>query len=171
MAEPVVRPCTPADIEQVEQLRLAGWQTAYRGIVPDSFLDAMVPNAGRRGRTAQAQPDVLEGVAVCDLAVVGWVVAGPCRDDDRGHPHQGEIFACYVLPPQWRSGIGRLLMSHAMAWLAAAGRDDVSLWVLAANTRARRFYESCGFRPDGTRKLIELGELVPEVRYWRPGQN
>jgi RimJ/RimL family protein N-acetyltransferase len=37
--------------------------------------------------------------------------------------------------------------------------------VLEGNRRARRFYEACGFEPDGARQLLALGGLVPEVRY------
>ncbi|HVA87160.1 MAG TPA: GNAT family N-acetyltransferase [Candidatus Saccharimonadales bacterium] len=77
--------------------------------------------------------------------IVGWVVAGPYRDEDRTGLHQGEIYGCYVLPARWRDGVGRQLVTHAVAALTQAERADVTLWVLEANDRARRFYENCGF--------------------------
>jgi ribosomal protein S18 acetylase RimI-like enzyme len=170
MSEVAVRPCTVQDAEAVESLRVEGWRTAYRGMIPDPFLDSMPVDAERRrGHIAQRPDGVLESVAVQDGTIVGWVAAGPCRDEDRREPGQGEIYACYVLPRRWRSGIGQLLMSQAMAALAAAGRDDISLWVLEANSAARWFYESCGFQPDGARQLLDLGGPVPEIRYRRKG--
>jgi hypothetical protein len=33
--------------------------------------------------------------------------------------------------------------------------------------RARAFYERWGFRTDGARQIVELGQPVPEVRYYR----
>jgi RimJ/RimL family protein N-acetyltransferase len=53
--------------------------------------------------------------------------------------------------------------------LAEAGLDDITLWVLEGNQRARGFYEACGFKPDGTRQLLDIGGLVPKVRYQLAG--
>jgi ribosomal protein S18 acetylase RimI-like enzyme len=169
----------PEDAEEVERLRVAGWQTAYRGILPDDYLDRMRVDGERRrrhmigqaaareaaARSGAGQAVAVESVAVQDRAIVGWVAAGRCRDADRAGPGQGEIYAIYVLPEWWGRGAGRLLMAHAVRALTEAGADDITLWVLQANQRARRFYEAAGFRPDGTRQLLELGGPVTEVRY------
>jgi ribosomal protein S18 acetylase RimI-like enzyme len=184
MAGLTIRRAVPDDAEAIERLRIAGWQAAYRGAIPDSYLDAMTANPGRRrAYLADLPGGVIASVAVTDDAVaddmvagdmvaggtvVGWASAGPCRDQDRDGPGQGEVFACYVHPGWWRRGAGRLLMAHSLAELAAGGRDDVTLWVLEANDRARRFYATFGFGPDGERKLGDFGAMVAELRYWRP---
>jgi GNAT superfamily N-acetyltransferase len=153
----------------VERVRLAGWQTAYRGIIPDGYLDGLLVNvARRRRRLAELPADISDSVAVADGAVVGWIAGGPCRDPDRVGLRYGEVFACYVHPGWWRKGVGRLLMNHAIGELVRAGRDDISLWVLEANDRARRFYATVGFSPDGARMLRDFGVPVAEVRYRRP---
>ena len=169
MAGTTIRPAAPEDAEAVERLRIAGWQTAYRGIIPDAYLDSLPVDVSRRRRHLEALPDGFgNDVAIAGGCVVGWISAGPCRDPDRPGPRYGEVFACYVHPDWWRAGIGRLLMAHALEVLAEDGRDDVTLWVLEANDRARRFYARFGFAPDGTRKLLDFGKLVPELRYRRP---
>jgi ribosomal protein S18 acetylase RimI-like enzyme len=170
MPDIVIRQCTLQDAQAVESLRVASWKAAYRGIVPGAFLDGMTVDAGRRRRMiAERACGCIESVAVQDGAITGWVSAGPCRDGDRAEPWHGEIYACYMLPGSWRGGIGRRLMAHATRALDEAGRGDVTLWVLERNERARRFYEACGFSPDGTRQFLGLlGEQVPEVRYRRP---
>ncbi|MGE5290757.1 MAG: GNAT family N-acetyltransferase, partial [Micromonosporaceae bacterium] len=78
------------------------------------------------------------------------------------------VCACYVLPRWWGTGIGGKLLAHATGSLEAAGRADITLWVLEENYRARRFYESRGFQPDGKQKILDLGAPVAEVRYQRP---
>lgn len=121
MAGMTVRLSVPEDAEAVERLRLAGWQTAYRGILPDDYLDALRVDVPRRRRHLEGLPaDISDEVAVADGAVAGWVASGPCRDPDRHGARYGEIFACYVHPDWWRKGTGRLLMDHAIGALAQA---------------------------------------------------
>ncbi|MGP8000737.1 MAG: N-acetyltransferase family protein [Streptosporangiaceae bacterium] len=173
MAGPSIRAAVPDDAEEVERLRVAGWQTAYRGILPDGYLDRLRVDGERRRRhmterAASARPAGVESVATAAGAIVGWVAGGLCRDADRPGPGHGEIYAIYVRPEWWGRGAGRLLMAHAVRALTAAGCTDITLWVLAANQRARRFYQAAGFRPDGTRQLRDRGAPVPELRYRLP---
>jgi hypothetical protein len=52
--------------------------------------------------------------------------------------------------------------------LATVGYGQVTLWVLASNARARRFYEAAGLRPDGAVKVDDSrGFALSEVRYRR----
>jgi ribosomal protein S18 acetylase RimI-like enzyme len=163
---PSIRAAVPEDSQEVERLRVTGWQAAYRGIVPDSYLDSMRVDAERQAAMMASRPGTaVESVATAGDAIVGWVAGGRCRDAFRTGPRQGEIYACYVLPEWWGRGVGRLLMTHAVRALHEAGLDDITLWVLEGNERARRFYEACGFQPDGTRQLLDIGGLVPEIRY------
>jgi ribosomal protein S18 acetylase RimI-like enzyme len=60
-------------------------------------------------------------------------------------------------------------MSAALEALAKAGYDQVTLWVLDTNARARRFYEAAGFHFDGAEQLDERdGFVLNELRYRRP---
>lgn len=171
MAAPSIRAAEPADAEEVERLRVAGWQAAYRGILPDDYLNRLRVDGERRRRhmikqaTAAHRSVLVESVAVQADAVVGWVSGGRCRDADRPGPGHGEVYAIYVLPEWWGRGAGRLLMAHAVRALTEAGQPDITLWVLEANEQARRFYAAAGFRPDGARQLLDLGGPVTEVRY------
>ena len=161
-----IRPAVPGDAEQVERLRVAGWQAAYRGLLPDGYLDGMQVDAGRRrARMSGPAAPLVQHVAQLDSMIVGWVAGGRCRDADRTASRHGEIYACYVQPGSWDHGTGRLLLDRAVSDLAGAGLDDITLWVLEGNHRARRFYEGRGFRPDGASKWLDIGGPVPEVRY------
>jgi ribosomal protein S18 acetylase RimI-like enzyme len=163
-----LREATPDDAGTIEHLRISTWQAAYRGLVPDRYLDALRPDAERR-RGVLCGPTVGNLLACDDADVLGWCAFGPCRDEDRAAAEQGEIYACYVGARHWRHGAGSALFAGAMARLSAQGRDDVSLWVLEGNERARLFYERCGFRADGGRQELDLGARVCEIRYSNQG--
>jgi GNAT superfamily N-acetyltransferase len=79
----------------------------------------------------------------------------------------GELYALYVTPAWWSAGAGRALMGTVLTALETERYRRVVLWVLAGNTRARRFYHRAGFAPDGgTNILTGLGGVL-EVRYSR----
>jgi ribosomal protein S18 acetylase RimI-like enzyme len=78
-----------------------------------------------------------------------------------------ELYAIYVAPAHWSSGAGRALLTEAVERARSAGFVRMSLWVLEANARARRFYERAGFTATGQRLVSpELGD-VAQVRYQR----
>src|SRR4051794_35978623 len=93
--------------------------------------------------------------------VAGFASVGPSRNE-RGI---GELYAIYVDPEAWSTGVGRALILRAEERLAD-DYDEATLWVLEDNPRARSFYEAAGWRPDGTRKVEHRwGVEAPEVRY------
>jgi ribosomal protein S18 acetylase RimI-like enzyme len=75
-------------------------------------------------------------------------VATSSRDADQG-AGVGEIAALYVDPPRWGEGIGTALVTKALAELREAGCTAVTLWTLAENEAALRFYTRAGLVPDG----------------------
>jgi GNAT superfamily N-acetyltransferase len=101
---------------------------------------------------------------LCDDEMIGFAGAGASRDDDAGE-RTGEIFAIYVMTEHWGGGAGPALMREAVEFLRKRFYD-ATLWVLDTNARASRFYEKCGWRPDGTTKDDDRGSFVlHEVRY------
>ncbi|MHA6763182.1 GNAT family N-acetyltransferase [Streptacidiphilus sp. PAMC 29251] len=93
----------------------------------------------------------------------------PGAADARTPAHRsapGEVYALYAHPEAWSTGIGARLLTAARDRLRADGREQAVLWVLAANTRARAFYERQGWRPTGGCGELRLGGAVlPELQY------
>lgn len=151
-----IRPARRDEMHATEEVRVASWQVAYRGLVPDDVLDGLRVTPEKVAWLEQRYDANEAGslVAVDAGRVVGMAFHGPCRDEDRwGEP---ELYALYVLPSHRGTGAGRRLLD--------ACRPVTSLWVLADNARARRFYEKNGFRPEST-KEITFGVPLLEVRY------
>ncbi|WP_225826137.1 GNAT family N-acetyltransferase [Streptomyces naphthomycinicus] len=157
-----------ADCDRVSEIRVRGWQHAYRGLVPQSYLDGLDVAADaerRRARFVQGDGTVGNLVAERDGRVLGWAAYGPYRDGET-HTGDAELYAIYVDPAHIGGGIGQALLAASVERCAARAR--MLLWVLKGNTPARRFYERAGFRADGAEEPFEAdGVAVPEVRYAR----
>ena len=158
------------DVEALGDLHVAAWQAAYRGLMPDAYLDGLRAEDraewwGEMLSRPQGDADVLQ-VAAIDGWVCGFVVAGPVRDDDAAG--DGEVFALNVHPVAWGIGVGSVLLTVAQTRLGEAGFEHAVLWVVPGNMRARRFYEHAGWREDDARRVEQVhGVSVEEVRYRR----
>jgi len=166
-----VRAATVDDADAMGEFHVRAWQDAYRGLMPDDFLDALDPAPRTAGwREAIVTPVPHLGVLVADDGaggIVGLVTYARARDADG--EGTGEIFAIYAAAEHWGRGVGPALHDAAIAGLTAEGFTEAVLWVLATNARAIRFYERNGWRPDGAAKTDTMGSLsIDEVRYRRP---
>jgi ribosomal protein S18 acetylase RimI-like enzyme len=161
-----VRRAKIADTPAMGRVHVRAWQAAYRGVMPDDYLDAL--SSGERERMwsdALNQRDRSRPVLVVedDEHVVGFAAVGPSSD-----ARTGELYSINVEPESWGNGHGRALLAAAEADLATLGYDEAQLWVLPDNQRARQFYEAAGWAPDGVERTTEvLGVVVQEIRYNR----
>jgi ribosomal protein S18 acetylase RimI-like enzyme len=139
---------------------------AYREILSPRALTATRPESlGEYWVERYRWEQDTHRLTVADLAgeIVGFTYVGPSET-----PGAAELYAIHVDPGLVGSGLGRELMVSALAQLAEVGGDRGVLWVLEENRRARRFYESGGWTPDGgTRVEAISGEPVQQLRYAR----
>ena len=147
---------TEAEIKGKAYVHRQSWHEAYAGLVDRGYLDALTLE--KCEAIARKWPDNTL-VAKQGERVIGFCAYGPCRNDDL--PGADEVIAIYVLAPYYGKGVGAALMRAALDRLQA---PQVAVWVLQGNGRAIRFYEKCGFRPDGCAKTITLGTPLTEVR-------
>jgi len=158
------------DANAIGRVHVRAWRAAYRGLVADAYLDALDERA-----RAERWRELLETrmdrtkkflIARRSADVVGFAFVGPDRDD----LGVGEVYALYVDPDAWGTGVAQPLLAHATAALAALEHAEGVLWVLRGNARARRFYEKAGWLADGAEKLAEesangVRVTFDEVRY------
>ena len=166
-----VRDARPADAVRLAEIEASSWQSAYRGVLSDAFLDGLTPTSRLdwwTARLARVPPRWAILVVEHQDRVAGFVTMGHCDDDDRRVPDAGELFAMYVDPADWGRGCGRKLLVDAEARFRRAAYRNASLWVLEGNLRARRFYRAGGWYPDGALKRMVIGaEAVTASRYMR----
>ena len=156
------------DKSEVAGVHVRSWQVAYRGLLPNEFLDQLRPE-DRAARYTFGSDDPNQRttfVALNDGVVCGFATMGISRDSDI--PDAGEIYAIYVDPGHWGAGAGRLLMGKARSKLYEMGFFVASLWVLDGNVRAQKFYSIDGWSPDGTCRQEDVwGVTTNEIRYRR----
>ncbi|RPI68981.1 MAG: GNAT family N-acetyltransferase [Ignavibacteriae bacterium] len=156
------------DMADIAKIHIESWQQAYRGIVPDEFLDAM----DLRSRTELWEKRfaaVQDSLFVAEVAseVRAWALCGKSRvaSDDT---YMSELYAIYADPQFWGQGLGRGLIEAVHAHVIEHAYTRIMLWVLTDNQRARRFYESCGYVNTEIRQNIEIsGVQIEELRYER----
>jgi len=168
----IVRPATPEDAHAVAAVRVASWQATYRGTVPDSYLDALTPaESEERWRAVAAGEAPGAELLVCEVdgAVVGFAAYGAARPPDFGYG--GELYATYYLPDAMGKGHGTQAVREVVRGLARMGHGDMIVWVMEANSRGRRFYESIGGAiVPASRQSFEIdGRTIWEIAYgFRP---
>lgn len=176
----LIRQAVADDAPAVARAHIRAWQVAYRGLLPQDYLDALTPEDRAKRYTFEAQlpSGPFTQVAIDEDTICGHVTTGrfrmDCADVGGGDgdgddlPGDGEIRAIYVDPSRWGTGVGRHLMIAGCAHLRAQGHRTAFLWVLSGNVRARRFYERAGWHWDGAERTDVIGESsVEEVRYRR----
>ena len=171
MRAPVtIRRATVADARAIAELHVWAWAWAYRGLLPDAFLQRLAATLdrrveARRANLADEPPEQRTWVAEQGGQVVGFAIISPRRDAD-ATPQTGEVQALYLAPHAVGTGTGRALFAHAVDDLRRRGYGTATLWVLESNARGRRFYEAAGWTPDGATKAEEgPGVCLREVRY------
>lgn len=156
---------TETHADNIGYIHAVSWCTVYKDIVPDEVLKNFTPEnrSAIFKRNLPIRPEEYYVVYVEDKAA-GMLVIGKSSDED-ADDRNAEICAIYFLPEYWGKGYGKTLMDFAVYRLKELGFSQITLWVLEENTYARRFYERYGYIFDGTKKEINIGKLLVEVRY------
>lgn len=165
-AEITIRIARPDDAESIAAIHVASWQSTYRGVLDDAYLDSLSADQRtpmwRTLLTTASTTTVL--VALRDNHMVGFCSFGPASDDER--ESTGELHTIYLSPDCQRQGIGGALLRRAESAMAAHGWITGTLWVHRDNPGARAFYAAHGWAADGTERRDELwGQTVIEARY------
>jgi GNAT superfamily N-acetyltransferase len=160
-----LRPAADGDLPAVGALHFHSRAAAYAGILSPEALAYGSPEAlgewwAERWKWERETHRLT--VAVDGETLAGFTYLGPSEQDG-----VAELSAIHADPAYVGTGVGLLLMRDALPALALIG-DRAVLWVLAANTRARRFYERGGWVADGTTRTEAIGgEPVLQLRYER----
>ena len=163
-----IRGARVADADVMGEIHVRAWQSAYRGAMPDEFLDRLDPGLRiSQWRETLTYPRTVDRHWVLERAgeVVGFAHTGTSRDRD-AVTGSAEIFAVFLRPDVVGAGLGHRLIAHAIDDLRGRGAAWITAWVFEGAARARHVLDVAGFRPDGgQRGFSVLGEPMRELRY------
>jgi L-amino acid N-acyltransferase YncA len=165
----VIRNATPHDARRIAVIHVDSWRAAYRGIMPDTVLNGLSVDERYEfwlGQLAVAARQTI--VAENGDGIIGWAGFGASRDADAAG--LAEVYGIYLDPLRYRKGFGTALWLDAGRRLAAQGYRELIVWVLSANSPARKFYEAMGgwMEPGVEKVLTREGVRLQEVRYRCP---
>jgi GNAT superfamily N-acetyltransferase len=152
-----VRPAQPGDADAIASIHVAGYEDAYRGLMPDRVIDSRSIDLRRRiwrERLAANPPGQFVAVAEVDGFVAGFTSGRAAQPDEfAGGGHVGCWENMYVDPRHLGSAVGfRLglaLHEATLSSLRELGFTDAVGFVVEGNTRAFKFFEIVGWRRDG----------------------
>jgi GNAT superfamily N-acetyltransferase len=129
------------DVRAVAEFQTRCWREAYRGLVPQSYLDR-VTVADREIRWRERMVSGGRWVALAEaggllVGVVSWGTT-----DVPGAPAL-ELKSLYVDRDHRGTGVAAALLQRAVR------EDPAHRWVFRDNSRARAFYAEHGFAADG----------------------
>ena len=144
------RTATPADAVALRDLERAANVVGLAHV----FADLPFPDEGvlARWRSTLADPSVT--VLMTGAAFTSWDTGGRLRH-------------LAVSPEHWGRGLAREGVELAVAGIRAHGRTP-TLWVLAANRRARGLYDHLGWAPTGREQPAEWPPHPVELEYRLP---
>ena len=149
------------DFAAIGDIYAHSWKTAYKGIVPQDYLDEL---HGSRWADFLASNHDNSFIVMDAGKYIG--TSSVCAARDEKMAGWGEIISIYLLPEYLGKGYAEPLLNCSINALAAMGFTDVYLWVLEENTRAKRFYEKHGFGHNGDVENIAIsGKSLKEIRY------
>ncbi len=160
MTEARIRLATPADAPAIADVRVNAWRTTYRGIIPDSYLDAMKveDSATLWEKVLTAAPNTTNTfVAEADARVVGFASGMMKPEAQLGF--DAELTGIYLVQHAQRAGVGKRLVAAVAGAQRSHGATGMIAWVIASNKAARAFYEGLG------------GELVLEQPFTWDGMD
>lgn len=164
LTDVVIRPATADDANQIARVHIASWRQAYTGMVDEDYLAGLDVDA-RAAWWSQVLDRRSTSVWVAEESggVLGFASLGPALDEDSDRETM-QIYTIYLDPASWGRGVARELIRTVLD--AVPQGAPVTLWVPAANERARHFYRRHGFAADGVERIEEFGgDQVRELRY------
>ena len=162
-----IRSALVSDAKGIAEVHVYTWQSAYLGLIPDSFLRDLsvgqkTTNWIRNLETPLSKTHTF--VAEINGEIVGFIGVGAGRETDISS--QGEVFAIYVHPDIQGRGIGTALMQSGLQDLIVQGFASATLWVLGRNLNTRNWYISHGWKTSGRSKIEQRGDVaLKEIEY------
>lgn len=161
----IMRKAETNDIEEIANIKVDGWKTAYDGLIDSEILDAMDINMEI---DSYANHYSLDNVFVAES---NDEILGFCRVYDYDDsPYEDKEIDCeireiYVRPDIKRMGIGSKIFNYVLKYFKQKGKTKLYLGVFEDNYKSRSFYEKMGGVLGKKDSLMIKGKSYSTVSY------
>ena len=163
-----IRKALQEDAKDYALCHIYCWQTAYKGIVPDDFLENMLVEKEKyieRYKNNLTEPgDCKYYCVIYEEKMIGFITI--YKGFNENNFEVGEIWAIYLIEEYRNKNYGKEMLKFAITELKRFDLKEISLWVFEKNIRARKFYESNNFKFDNIKREVErYGKPLTQLRY------
>jgi GNAT superfamily N-acetyltransferase len=159
-----LRGATTSDCALITSMHVQSWASAYRGMLPDAWLDHDMP-AERAAHWKARIKEIAAGAGAVFIAEhAGEAVGFMClvEPDETGSVLVDNLHA---LPGHRGLGAGTAMLDEAARWARSRGARQLHLSVLEQNAAAIGFYEARGWRFDAREADHMAGIDLYSLRY------
>ncbi len=162
-----IRIATEYDAYNIARIHVGGWQSAYKGIIPDDFLSQMNVETFT-GKWLRNINEERSKVFVAEKGgeMFGFISGGTGVDELSFY--ESEVYALYVDSDMRSKGIGNALLRAFFRSQLELGFSNCAMWVLKENSY-RRFCQKMGGETTDIKREKKYGEKkLIEVAYeWK----
>jgi GNAT superfamily N-acetyltransferase len=156
------------DAAAIAALDVARRRAAYRDLRPAALLASLSVDEQTARWSASLPRETSRGKRTIVAEAPAGTVLGYAKVGPEAATCGGMLLLMYVTPDASGTGAGRALMGAGEDALRGLRHRTAVLWVLERNVRARRLYETGGWRADGAREDAEYGGVaLTALRYSR----
>jgi GNAT superfamily N-acetyltransferase len=150
------------DARSISSVIANTWKVAYRGIVPDAYLDSLIIGKYEEmlGKNIANKTETIFVLENQEQQIVGMASGGK----DRLGMYECELIAIYILPAYQKMGYGKLMFNKIIEKHKKNQYKSMIIWTFRDN-RDRKFYEVMGGVTGEEKKRSYDGVKIATVGY------
>ena len=155
------------EIKDAIDIKITGWQTAYRGIIDDHFLDVTLPSE-REKRIEKWSSNYDESpfvVALYNNEVVGFARYVYNNNYSSDIDCDCELMAIYIKPEYKFKGIGTKMFNYITNDMINNNKTKMVLWCLKENEPSKKFYTKMGGKLTSEKEVTIDNKIYFEVSF------
>ena len=154
-----VRNAVRGEANQIAKIHVDSWQVAYRGLMPQSYIDQFTRERRERMWT-RVMTEQLANLIVVEKQkeIVGFLSYE--LPNHSSEDKTAIVTCCYVSPLYFGQGAGSALFDELETRLLSTPVMQISLKALDTNKQGLNFYKKCGFVRSGDEESEVIDDMT-----------
>lgn len=165
-----VRKALASDAVEMAYTKMNAFKESYKEVFPSEYIEKSTyfEEMYYSYQKAIIKSKDMLFVVIYNNIMVGMFTVKECEDSD----YKGiasELCDMYFLPAYWNKGYGKRTFRYVRKAVKSIKHEYTVVWVPKMNTRAKYFFEVCGFVADGKEREVKASDTFSydEIRMVR----